>query len=86
MPDRCLVWGDKGAKINNLTGLSWLRLLRPFDNKGVANDNCCICVGGSNTTTDDEDDKNEIWCSKRSSFACTVMFSLLYLGLSSGLL
>jgi len=50
MPDRCLVWGDKGAKINNLTGLSM----------GVANDNCCICVGGSNTTTDDEDDKNEI--------------------------
>ena len=40
MPDRCLVWGDKGAKINNLTGLSM----------GVANNNCCICGGGSNTT------------------------------------
>ena len=28
--------------------------------------------------------KMKLWCSKRSSFACTEMFSLLYLGLSSG--
>jgi hypothetical protein len=45
-PNRCRVWGDKGAKINKITGLSL----------GVANDNCCICGGGSFTTTTIPDD------------------------------
>jgi hypothetical protein len=52
-PNRCKVWGDKGAKVNKLTGVSL----------GVANDNCCICGGGSITTaidtTDDDDDGDD---------------------------
>lgn len=52
-PNRCKVWGDKGAKINKLTGVSL----------GVANDNCCICGGGSIATaidiTDDDDDDGD---------------------------
>jgi hypothetical protein len=48
-PNRCRVWGDKGAKINKITGLSL----------GVANDNCCICGGGSFTTTTEEEEGNE---------------------------